>query len=375
MIGNHELASEGAPAASTLERRSEASWADAWETLAENTRRAYRTDWTVYTAWARGTSSTTTLPLAPEVVATFVRDRAALHHPDGRPVESAGTIKRRTAALGFIHRAAGHPSPIDTDTVRDALTAVRRRRARTGRDRTRRATALTLEPLGLILAGIDITTWPAAVGGRRDRALILTGWVTAMRRSELAGLQRRDLVLTPGQGRITLRSSKTDQDAHGQVVVLPPSASVERCAPCALWRWMDLTDAADRGLGHATSRVAAKVFSDTPQAHVCARPGSWADDETSLFRAVTKSGAIQPVGISGETVNLRLRKRALEAGVATTALTAHSLRAGFVTEALEQDLDPHHIMRQTRHTSLATLRVYERHEAPETANAAMELRL
>ncbi|MGL5856975.1 MAG: integrase [Angustibacter sp.] len=367
------LAAAGAAERVEVDEARVPAWQDAWEALAPNTRRAYRHDWAAWTRWATQ-DDRRVLPASVLDVAAYVRELAATIDEAGQPVVGIAALARRVAAIAFVHRAAGHSSPTGHPDVRGALTAARRRRARTERRPARRATALTLNPLGRVLAAIDTTSWPAAVIGRRDAAMLLLGWMIATRRSELAALRRCDVVLTPGQGRVTIVASKTDQDAEGVTVVLPPAAGVARCAPCAVWRWLDLVTAHDRSAGGAAGRVAAAVFADEGGAHVCARHGAW-NDETPLLRAVTKTGAIGPAGISGETVHRRLRHHADAAGLDLPGLTGHSLRAGFVSEALAQGLDPHHVMRQTRHTSLATLRLYARHDAPETANAAMELRL
>lgn len=373
MVTNHALTSLGDSAVTVGDRAQE----DAWELLSESTRRAYRSDWRVWQAWCIAASGASPLPADAATVARFVRERGQLVDEQGDPVESVATLTRRVAAIAFVHRAYGHASPTGQDEVRFALRLERRRRGRAGQSQTRRAAALTLEPLEQLLAAVDVTTWPAAVIGRRDTALILTGFVTAMRRSELAALQRRDLVLTSGQGRMTIRSSKTDQDAAGALVVLPPAVEPARCAPCALWRWVDLVDAADAHDGpYPIAALARVVFADqVADKHVCRRTGTWAGDERSLFRRVTKAGYLGAAGITGETVHRRIQHWAAAAGLDDQRITGHSLRAGFVTQALAQGIDPWHVMRQTRHASLATLRVYERHHSPETANAAMELGL
>jgi len=67
-----------------------------------------------------------------------------------------------------------------------------------------------------ILAAIDRTT----AKGARDAAIILLGFASAMRRSELAGLTLADVEVKPGGMLLNVRRSKTDQNGDGQVVAV-----------------------------------------------------------------------------------------------------------------------------------------------------------
>ncbi len=56
--------------------------------------------------------------------------------------------------------------------------------------------------------------------GARDAAIILLGFASAMRRSELTALTLADVEFQPGGILLTIRRSKTDQYADGQVVAV-----------------------------------------------------------------------------------------------------------------------------------------------------------
>ena len=62
-------------------------------------------------------------------------------------------------------------------------------------------------------------------GGRltnvRDRALLLFGFASAMRRSELAALNFEDIEETADGLRVTIPRSKTDQEGRGDVIAVP----------------------------------------------------------------------------------------------------------------------------------------------------------
>ena len=49
----------------------------------------------------------------------------------------------------------------------------------------RRMRALMLADLEETVAGIDVARWPVGVIGRRDRAMLLLGWTTALRASSV----------------------------------------------------------------------------------------------------------------------------------------------------------------------------------------------
>ncbi|MGW3369556.1 hypothetical protein ACWDOR_42230 [Streptosporangium canum] len=61
----------------------------------------------------------------------------------------------------------------------------------------------------------------ATLAGLRDRAALVLGFALMGRRSELAALDLEDLALTADDLEVTIRQSKTDQDACGEVVPCP----------------------------------------------------------------------------------------------------------------------------------------------------------
>ena len=63
---------------------------------------------------------------------------------------------------------------------------------------------------------------------------------------------------------------------------------------------------------------------------------------------------------SGTRRSRRRRRAGAKVGLDARSLAGHSLRAGFVTEALRAGADAHAVMRQTRHRDPATVEVYAR---------------
>jgi len=72
---------------------------------------------------------------------------------------------------------------------------------------------------------------------RRDAALLLVGFATAARRSELVGLAVGDVAAHRVDGlHLRLRTSKTDQEARGTVKAVPYGRDPVTCPPCAYTR-------------------------------------------------------------------------------------------------------------------------------------------
>ncbi len=88
-----------------------------------------------------------------------------------------------------------------------------RRTIGTAVDRKAPATAKAIKAM--------VTRIPDTLRGRRDRALLLTGFAAALRRSELVALDVEDLERTPDGVFVHIRRSKTDQEGEGHMVAVP----------------------------------------------------------------------------------------------------------------------------------------------------------
>ena len=85
---------------------------------ADATRRAYRSDWTLYAAWC-DTRGCCALPATPATVAAFL----AYEADDGRQVS---TIRRRAAAIRLAHRLCDYEPPTNAELVRGTLRGIAR---------------------------------------------------------------------------------------------------------------------------------------------------------------------------------------------------------------------------------------------------------
>ncbi len=282
---------------------------------ADNTRAAYRSAVRAWCAWC-GKHGVPALPASSHDVAAFL---AA-----GRDAGQAGnTLKLRAAALRFLHRAAGLPSPTDTAEVSETMAGIRRDAPNPQKKR-----AATTAVLRELLAPI-----PDDLRGHRDRALLLVGFAGALRRAELAAITLADLQRTDGGYELTLKRSK---GAQTEAVLVPlPYGRTELCPVRALSRWIDAGTITE---GAVFRRIwtPPPASPDSPPA----RPAIGAEPLTprSMARIV--------------------QARAAAAGFAARDFGGHSLKRGALTTGMQQGVHPAQLKRLGRHKSFDMLGEY-----------------
>jgi site-specific recombinase XerD len=79
----------------------------------------------------------------------------------------------------------------------------------------------------------------------------------------------------------------------------------------------------------------------------------------SVFQSFRKGGSVKPDRFSEGSVADIVKRYAKAAGLDPEAISGHSLRAGFVTSALEAGADLLKVMDVTRHREV-TLKAYDR---------------
>lgn len=272
------------------------------------TRKAYRSDWAHFEAWATA-QDLNALPALPGTVALYLTAHAKLLRPE--------TLCRRLVAIGQVHQAAGQPDPTQDATVRAVLGGVRRCH---GVPAVRKA-PLMVEDLRRVLASINRET----LSGARDAALLLLGFATALRRGELVALTVADLEFTSKGLVVLVRRSKTDQEAVGRPIAVPFGRDKATCPVSAVRAWLDMAAI----LGGA------------------------------IFRAVDQHGHIGKA-LSDRSVASVIKRRVEPIGLDPMRFGGHSLRAGFATSAAAARVEERDIAKVTGHRSIAVLRLYVR---------------
>jgi len=294
---------------------------------APNTRKAYALDWAAFRQFC-AVQGWSPIPAAPETVTAYL-----IHLAEDQGYKLS-TIQRRLSSISIAHKTANHPSPTQTAQVSMVLAGLQK----TYGTAQQAKKAATLETLRQMLSYL-----PESRLGIRDRALLLLGFAGAFRRSELVGLQREDIEVTPDGLRVTLQRSKTDQAGKGRVVGIPYGSHRETC-PVRAWKaWTAVMEAQGMNTGLA-------------------------------FRALDRHGHIK-TQLSDKAVALIVKRYAAAAGLDPAQYAGHSLRSGFATTAGHAQVSERAIMKQTGHQSTAMVRKYIQEGTLFEDNAAAEIGL
>lgn len=232
---------------------------------------------------------------------------------------SVATLERRLSAIHKAHIKQKLQSPVRSETVKAVMHGIRRKRG----VKQRQVQPLTRDYLLLSLEYMSHDR--ISVKAVRDRALLLIGFASAMRRSELVGVQVKHLNFFAKGLEIEIPLSKTDQESRGRIIFIP-KIDGDHCPVEALKKWLNLS----------------KI------------------DSGAVFRAVTRFGNIAQHGLSAQTVALIIKEVVAHAGLNPENVSGHSLRSGYCTSAAEQGMQLWQIRQQTGHKSDATLLGYIR---------------
>lgn len=278
------------------------------EGVPANTRRTYRSQWTSFSAWCRQHDQPL-LPTTAETLVMYLTDRS-------REVK-VSSLEVALAAITVAHREAGMNDWAATDLqgVRAFMRGLRRKKGQAPEKK---------EPLRLgdLQRGLPSGSTLELL---QERAILLLGFFSAMRRSEITSLELGDLRKVPAGYKLTIWGSKTDKSGTGQVILVPElKEQPEVCPVKALKEWLTR------------------------------RPETECEYVFLSFRTKLK--------LPDENVALMVKRAAERAGFDPKVFAGHSLRSGFATSAAESEAEERDIMRVTRHKSERTVREYI-HEA------------
>ncbi len=256
------------------------------------------------------------LPSTPETVAIYIAQCSTRL--------SLSSIVLRLSAITAAHKAAGFaesPASPHHFIVGETLKGLRR----TIGVATKGKAPLLAGDIRRLLAAC-----PNGLLGARDQALLLVGYAGAFRRSELSQIDRGHVSIYKDGMVVVLPRSKADQEGEGREVAIPRGRHPETCAVRAVESWLD-------------------------RARITSGP---------VFRSVDRHGRVSKHGLNSDSIARILKRAAGRAGFQTAEIeevAGHSLRAGYVTQALLTNKIPEAaILLQTGHKSSATLRRYHR---------------
>jgi site-specific recombinase XerD len=275
---------------------------------APSTVEKYMRDWAQFVSWlGRVFPQQDPCPAHPASVGLYIGALRASN-------KSKWTILGRIAAIAYVHKVARYPSPMDHDDLEREIRGLRRESA--GDDDRQARPAIEREmatEMISALPSLDVNdrSWKA-LRDLRDRAIFALGWLSAMRRSNIVLLRRRDVRVGRDDLRhrrylhVWIARSKTDQEGRGRDCILnelPPAEPL--CAVRAVSAWLTATD---------------HLPPDAP-----------------LFPSFIRNGrGLTDRAISGRDVTLVVKRLAKLAGFRPDALAAHGMRRGFATSAISK---------------------------------------
>ncbi len=281
---------------------------------ADSTMKAYASDlaqWEEYAA----ENDLLLFPISVEVLAEYIGSLA-------RASYSISTIRRRCAAIAYLHKASDVESPTWSPKIRELLQGL----AKTHRKKIDKKKALTADLVRAMVKKIDETFFTVGLDhekewrARRDRTILLVGITVGMRRSEIAAMEWDHLEWLDDGVTVFIPDSKTDKKGEGQYVAIPRVPDAVLCPVVALEEWETFLDAQG-------------------------------EDGVSVFHC------------SGKTVNRIVQRRVAQVLGEDESLDygAHSFRSGFATEAYRSGARLDDIMQQTRHRSRDVAQGYIQH--------------
>ncbi len=274
-----------------------------------NTRRAIELDWAGFEAFCKK-AGREPLPATPETLELYIV--AELERG-----MKCSTVARRVCTVSKKHKKARVPSPVTT-AAWELLTKTRIDR----QEKPNAKAALSAE---------EIRKMSRTLGhgpvDTRDRALLVVGLASGMRRSELRALDLADIEFERRGFTIHQRRAKNDQEGKGRKIDIFEAKRAATCPVLALKKWIRLR-------------------------------GKWPGPLFTRFQPRSLAVIRKRMGV--DLVN-QVVKRCVELiGLDPARYGAHSLRAGMVTSALDTGMDSVAIMRRTGHKSVKTLQRYDR---------------
>ncbi len=314
IVSEHPTNTQIGPLAEIADRASEFIH----QSKADNTVRAYRADWAHFESWCKAHGQAF-LPATPDTVALYVSDLAATHRP--------ATITRRISAISQAHQIARFETPTGSAKVRLVMAGIRRTKGTAQNGKT----PILVDDLRRMLAGL-----PENLLGVRDRVLLLIGFCGAFRRSELVALDAVDVAITREGLVVTIRRSKTDQEAEGRKIGIPYASHLETCPVRSLQDWLEKSGII----------------------------------EGPLFRPIDRFGKMASIRLSAASVADIVKRYAAAVGLNAAQFAGHSLRSGLATSAAAAGASERSIMKQTGHRSEKMVRRYIKDGSLFLENAA-----
>jgi len=288
------------------------------ESIRRNTRRAYGDGWTAFTTFCASIGADAE-NADSMVVVRF------LQHLKAQGLKLATIQARRAAVSARFGGRQNKDNPALSPEVAKLMRGIGNQLAKRGKAKPEQARAITLDELRAMCAAL-----PDTLAGKRDRAMLTVGFFAAMRRSEVAGLDVRDVQLRPDAVQVTITASKTTTVTESDIVTIPMlDSDADICPGRAIRAWLDAA-----GIGSG-----------------------------AMFVRVDKWGHAGKARLNDKHVDTAIKRAAEAAQLADSdygRISGHSLRAGLATTLAKAGAASWAIRQITRHKSDVMLNRYIR---------------
>lgn len=291
---------------------------------AQNTNKAYATDWKHFARWCR-MKGAEPLPPSAEMIGLYLADLASGSGPS--PALSVSTIDRRLSGLAWNYAKRGFVLDRKNRHIATVLAGIKRKHARPPVQKE----AIQAEDILAMVA-----TLPFNLLGLRDRAILLLGYAGGLRRSEIVSLDvHKDDTPDSGgwirifdMGALLTLNAKTGW----REVEIGRGSNDQTCPVHALEQWL-----------HFAKIDFGPVFVRTSR------------DGTKALEA----------RLSDKHVARLIKQTVLDAGIRSdlpekerlALFSGHSLRAGLASNA---EVDERYVQKHLGHASAEMTRRYQR---------------
>lgn len=308
----------------TLDRLVDTARDYAKASTADNTNKAYSSDWKHYTRWCRGKGADP-LPPNPEMIGLYITDIAS-PRGDGKGL-SVSTIERRLSGLSWNFAQRGCTLDRKDRHIASILAGIRRKHARPP---VQKEAILPDDILAMV------ATLSFDLRGLRDRAILLLGFAGGLRRTEI----------------VSLDFAKDDTpDSGGWIQIFDDGALLTLNAKTG-WREVEI--------GRGSSEQTCPVHALEQWLHFAKI------DFGPVFVRTTRDGkrALEN-RLSDKHVARLIKTTVLKSGIRSdlpeaerlALFSGHSLRAGLASSA---EVDERYVQKQLGHASAEMTRRYQR---------------
>ena len=241
------------------------------------------------------------------------------NNPYSSTAYKASTIQRILASITYKYRLNGFQFDRKNPNIAETISAIVRNEKNL---KSGQAKEILKDDLVKIIEAIPKND--DDFRNIRDKALILMGFYSFCRRSELLGMKFEHLNFGDDGIQVLIPFSKTDQSGEGRMIFLPKTND-DYCPVNALYNWLEV----------------ARI------------------DSGPLFYKINKSNNIEKYTLNQKNIKmsltdthfvLMLKKRAGAADLEDCdKISGHSLRIGAITQARMNGVPTHEIMAQSGH--------------------------